>query len=611
MRANPAAVRDSGRLLDLCESGWAPALRGKVLVAEAEPERHGDLLPAVAAAISRCDAATAAERWPACLLMTVVGAVAAGYRHGSAWAVWWRACGKRVPSAAETAEWERAFRAAATIFGAAAFGDLSGDEAVLLHTGVPDAFLEDLCSTLAEGLGTSVSAPVTLLSGQPEAAAFLNRCREAMAAIGDDGAGWAPELPRRFLDAMADFQSRREGSTGVGRRGLRIEPFGRGPLLVGADGSEAPAAVADVGGRLFVFGEDDTALAENAVLSPATVWLLYPADTPPAVAGTLRVVAHGSLPARWSGWSLVAADLKDVIWLQAGEPGSARRVVGGRGKPALVTGAPLVGLAHGAGRPVFADPPVLRLPAGAAEWSVEVRDRDGGVWVRKQVRGQAEAVTETAAFWDDVPRPLIGEYSVRAGGGDGPGMVRSVALAEALVVERFPDVRLLTAEGLEPAEVVLHPGQGMTAVPAALTLEATCLRLPVDLVTRHRRERFVVEPPRMRVGAEGGTPEADAVRPPRLERAELARGGRLFIELPGSERLPSLEVVADGRVAQSVRPHRDGGYNLRRVLDTVTVHEETVLRLVHDGRPATVAWILDTASAQDPWLPRATGSVEG
>ncbi|WP_344663108.1 hypothetical protein [Catenulispora subtropica] len=455
-----------------------------------------------------------------------------------------------------------------------------------------------------------MSAPVALLIGQPEAAPFVSRCHDAMAVIGDTGAVRDP-LPRRFLDAMADFRSRREGVIGANRRALRIEPFGRGPVLVGADGSEAPAAVADVGGRLFVFGEDDAAVAEDLVLSPATVWLLYPADTPPVAGGTLRVVAHGLLPARWPGWSLVQADLKDVTWLRAGEPGSARRVVGGRSRPTLLTGAPLAGLTHGAGRPVFAEPPVLRLPAGAAEWSVEVRDRDGGVWVRKRVRGQAEAVTETSAFWDAVPRPLIGEYSVRVGGGDGPGMVRSVALAETLAVERFPDVRLLRAEGLEPAEVVLHPGRGMTAVPAALTFGATCPRLPVDLVTRHRRERFVVEPPRMRVGTEDGVHEADAVRPPRLERAELARGGRLFIELPGAERLPSLEVVADGRVVQSVRPHRDGGYNLRRVLDTVTAHEETVLRLVHDGRSATVAWILDTASAQDPWLPRATGSVEG
>lgn len=610
MPTGSAAVRDSGRLLDLCESGWASALRGKVLVAEAEPELHGDLLPAVAAAISRRGAGTAAERWPACLLMTVVGAVAAGYRHGSAWAVWWRACGRRVPSAAEAAAWERAFRSAATVFGLAEFGGLSGDEAVLLHTGVPDAFLEDLFSTFVAGLGTSASAPVVLLSRQPEAAPFLSRCQDALTAIGDDRAVRGPAPPRRFLDAMADFRSRHEGSIGVRSGGLRIEPFGRGPVLVAADGSEAPAAVADVRGRLFVFGEDDAAVAEDAVLSAATVWLLYPADRPPVVGGTLRVVAQGSLPARWSGWSLVAADLQDVTWLRAGEPGCARRVVSGRRGPTLVTSAPLAGLAHGAGRPVFAEPPVLRLPAGAAEWSVEVRDRDAGARVRKTVRGQAEAATETSAFWDDVPRPLIGEYSVRVGGGDGPGMVRSVALAESLVVERFPDVRLVTAEGLEPAEVVLHPGRGMTAVPAALTFEATCPRLPVDLVTRHRRERFVVEPPRMRVGIESGTPEADAVRPPRLERAELARAGRLFIALPGSERLPSLEVVADGRVVQTVRPHRDGGYNLRRVLDTVTAQADTVLRLTHDGRSATVAWILDTASPQDPWLPHATGSAQ-
>ena len=119
----------------------------------------------------------------------------------------------------------------------------------------------------------------------------------------------------------------------------------------------------------------------------------------------------------------------------------------------------------------------------------------------------------------------------------------------------------------------------------------------------------------MRVGFEGGPPhprrpDGDAVGPPCLDADLIARGGRLFVELPGSGRPPVLDVVAGGHVVQTIRPHRDGGYNLRRVLDTAAAHPDMVLRLIHGGRSATVAWIQGTAPPQDPWLPRADGSAE-
>ncbi len=109
----------------------------------------------------------------------------------------------------------------------------------------------------------------------------------------------------------------------------------------------------------------------------------------------------------------------------------------------------------------------------------------------------------------------------------------------------------------------------------------------------------------MRVAVGDGNHDADAVRPPRLEPLSMARGGRLFVEVPGLQRPPALDLVVGGHVVQTVHPHRDGGYNLRRVLDTTAARSEAVLRLLHGGRTATVAWILNTASPQDPWLPHA------
>lgn len=638
MRAGVTAAADPGRLLDLCELGWAPALRDRVLVAEAEPEAHADMLPAVAGALLGRGADVVAGRWPACLLTAVVGTVATAYRRGSAWGVWWHARGRRSPSGDVSAAWDRAFRAAASVFGLAEFPDLSGDEALLAHTAVPDAFLEELASALAGAVGPEPSGPVALLLGRPEAVSFLGLCRHALgldatdamdatdatgaarghgatATATDTGASTAekPALPQRFLDAMAGLRDRHDRSASPHAAALAIEPFGRGPLLTGTGGPEISAAPSDVAGRLFVFAEDGAAVPESAALAPATVWLLYPVGAPPQAAGALRVVTQGSLPLLWTGWSLVEADLTDVSWLSPPEPGAVRRVVSGKSKPALVTGPPLAGLFHGAGRPVFAGAPVLRLPAGAEAWQVEVRDREGGVLARTRVRGTEQAAVETSVLWQSVSRPLLGAYTVRVSGGSGPGLVRTVAVAEGLAIERYPDVRLLRPDGLEPAEIVFHPGAGMTAIPAALTIGTACARARVEVVAGHRREGFLLEPPRLRVGVDSGSRHADtdAVHPLELDPAVLAGGGRLVVELPGSGRPAPLELVAGGQVVQTLRPHRDGGYNLRRVLDTAAGRRDTVLRLACGDRVATVAWIRERAASQDPWLPREGGSAQG
>lgn len=602
MRSGVTAARDTRRMLDLCEQGWAPALRGRALVAEAEPECHADMLPVVSAALIDHGPDTVAERWPACLLMAVVGGVVAGYSRGSAWSSWWRRRGRRPPSAAGIALWDRAFRHAAAEFGLAAFADLDGDQRLLAHSGVPDAFLAEFCTVLSSGGAEQVSAPVTLLLERPEAAAFVDGCRAAMAVVEDGGSAEEAGIPRRFSEAVALCHARGGREVLTGGSALVIEPFGRGPLLAGADGSAVPVAPDDLTSGLFVFEEDGAVVPEGAPL-PGTVWLLYPAGAPPETGGVGRIVTQGPLPVRWAGWTLVEQDLSDAVWLRGGDPGAVRRVVGGRDRPALVTGVPVEGLCHPTGRPVFGEPPALRLPAGDDGWSVEVRDRDGGILARERIRGVRDTAMETSAFWTAVPRPLLGEYSIRVGGRSGSGLIRSVVMAEGFVVACFPDVRLLCPEGLEPAEAVCHTVSGMTAVPMALALGGTCANLPVEAVTRHRREPFLVQPPRMRVRVEGLAYDVEAVRPLRLDLAGLARAGRLFVELPGAARPPDLDVVAGGRVVQTVRPHRDGGYNLRRVLDTAASYSDTVLRLAYEGRTATVALMVDTAPSRDPWLP--------
>jgi hypothetical protein len=540
-----------------------------------------------------------ARRWPACLLFALTGALAAGYRQGSSWRVWWSACGRRTPAEETLAAWESAFRASLATFGLAAFADVPVDRALVLHTGVPDACLEDFCSALGVNRGTPPDGPAVWISGRPETAGFIARCDKVMTAIAEGLPADVEGVPARFIDAMTRFgRAPRERATA-----LMLDAFGLGPLVRMDDGSTRQASVADIGDGLGVFDADGGTVPDLEPV-PTAVWLLFPRDSPPLTDGGWRVVTRGLLPPRWSGWDLVEADLVDVRWLQASTPDAPRRVVRGLTKPVLLGGAVLDALFAPDGRPVYCEPPALRFPARAADWISEIRGAGDAILARRLVSIAGEAPPDTAEIWDDVPRPLLGEYTVRVTGPAGFGLVRTVVLTEGLKIEAYPAVRLLRPEGLEPAEAVLLAPPGMTAIPSALTFDQATAAKPVEVLTRHRRAVLTLAPPRMRVVVEDMLQDGDGLRPLRIDVDSLSRLGRMRLEVPGATRAPTLVLQADGVTVQTVEPHRDGGYNLRRLLDTAASASDTVLTFTHDDRTATVALLASAEPSEDPWLPQ-------
>lgn len=671
MRTGRNASPDSQHLLDLLESGWSERLRGRRLVAEAEPEREHDVLAAVAKALLAQSPDAAARRWPACLVFSMTGTAVTDYEAGSPWLPWWRAGGKQTPPAAGRARWERAFSSALAALAMPTFGDTEPGASLLLHTAVPDVFLGALCEALAaepaggrqgppertlaepgltehdpaeHGLtehGPPARGPVAELLRQPAAAAFVDRCRDALLDAGFDGDTPDTGLPARLTDAIVAFRAetsdRRAGRAGA----LALEAFGRGPLRHGPDGGYEPAIPGAINGATVVFDVDGREIAEGRPLPPDTVWLLHPVDSPPDVGGPLRVVMHGHLPLGWSGWCLYQAALEDARWLQPSGPDAARRVVDGRAKPVLTMGTAIDGLFADSGpaaaigvrgrRPVFADAPALRLPAGVEQWLVEVRGPDARVLASLHLTGADGAATETPALWSGLTKPLLGAFTVRVTGPRGRGMVRTVVLAEGLELQCHPDPRLFHPDGLDPADVVPHPAPGMTVIPAALAFGTGTVEADLRFVTRQRSERFTVSPPRMRaridgvatgtgvgasvgvrvkagIGAEGADHSGDA-RPLRIDVGQPDATGRLRVDVPGARRAPSLELLDGDLVVQRLAPHQDGSYNLARILDTATARPGMVLTLVHDGRRVPVAWLEDRppTAAVDPWLPRHAG----
>jgi hypothetical protein len=549
------AVADSA-LLDLLEPGWRRELAAGV------PAGHLDVEPGVARAAAAALGERsrslppdgAAERWPACVIVALAR-VAASAGTGSFWPAWHRAAGLR-QSRRSAGEWGSAFLAALETLRLPAAGS-TADDAVLAHAAAPGRGSEG--EDLDEG----------------------------------ERGGVAEE----------------EGGT----VGLRLDPFGGGVLRVDTASGQArtvlPGDVARGGDRLLAF-DADGALA-GRVLPAEAVWAICPVTAELRSDVPLRTLVTSTLPLTWRGWRLVQLDLREASWLalrdtEAHADGE-RRVVRGRTKPVLRTGLPVPGVTTTTGKPVFAGPPTVLLPPGQDRWRVEARRaRSGAVLASVTAVGDAWLPD---ALWGNVPRPLLGEFTITVT----PGLRRSVVLAEGLGVTSYPVPRLTSAHGLEPAEAVISAPPGMTVSPAAVeypeetvTRQITCVAGPVV-------QHLAVTPPHIRLRVEpepggGGTATRwHHAGPLRLTSADLWRGGALRIDLPGVAVLPPVTVTMRSTTetgkepVQVLDPTRDGRYPLRRILDTVTVRGHAELTITIAAAPVTIATVSGTSRVNDPW----------
>ncbi|HEV2635908.1 MAG TPA: hypothetical protein VGX23_12215 [Actinocrinis sp.] len=554
------AVQDGEHLLDLIEQRWSSRLRGCKSAAEALPEQEPDLVAAVAAALGRLAPETAARRWPACFVLALVGTAVSDSQAASPWPAWWRACGRRAPTNRETGRWERSLRDSLATLGLAVYPDLDASAVLRLHSGTDGG--------PARGVHPDHVADSVLLL-EPFGRGLLLRPSDRP----DGGADCV--VPGPGIDLVVDAAGREQRLTAPRSRPL--------PLA---------------------FDHDGRLLPQDAPLPRDTVWLLYPDGAAPVADAPLRAVAHCRMPLGWPGWRLDQVALDSVTWLGPPGEGSARRPVRGRARPRLVTGEPIAGLRAG-DSPVYSQPPPLRLPAGGTSWTVEVRRPGSPAMSSHTVRGEEGAATQTGAFWNDLPRPLLGEYRIRVRGAQVPGMQCAVTLAEGLEIVCHPILRLVVADGLEACEVVLRPAPGMTAVPSALAFDPSAEALAVELVVRVQHRRFTLVPPRMRVAVDGPAGPPAPGGPLRLDPADFAEAGPLRVTLPGARRAPVLELVADGRTVQRLEPYRDGSHNLRRLSDTAAEHPDATLEFDYAGRRAVVARLAGRSEpAEDPWLPK-------
>jgi hypothetical protein len=466
----------------------------------------------------------------------------------------------------------------------------------------------DRNGTFWPGWHRAAGLRATRRSGGEWGRAFL----DALAVLGIAAAGNGPVTARDAVLAQAAPPDPGPGPAagGIWCPRPRLDPFGRGVLLAGRPA--LPEEAADPGDPLLVFDADGE--RADAELPAEPVWVLHPAGTDLRCDVPPRVMVTSRLPLTWRGWRLVQLDLRGVSWLElagpAGQRSPRRRPVRGRPSPRLVAGPPVPGVTSPTGHPVFAAPPAVLLPSGPGRWRVEVRGAGTGAVLASMT--EAGDGWRPELLWQRAGRPLLGELTVTvtaADGGAGPGMRRTLTVAEGLAAAYFPVPRLVTGQGLEPAEAALSAPPGMTVSPQAAPVPAGIVAVEVTCVAGRVRQRLRVTPPHVRVRIEaepgsGGTPGRwHHAGPLRLRAAELWHGGALGLDLPGIDRAPPVEVVDHGGyVVQVLEPTRRGRYPLRRMADTVAACGGAALRITVGGRTATIARISAAGGPADPWI---------
>jgi hypothetical protein len=357
--------------------------------------------------------------------------------------------------------------------------------------------------------------------------------------------------------------------------------------LAGREHLQFPMMVVDDQDPLLAFGEDGEFIAPSLPLPAAKTWLLFPGD-PQAltIAGSHASATESPLPPGWSGFCLLQVDLSDATAVTiSGATRTVRKFESAR----IETSDAVRGVRTTSGLPVFAALPIISVPASMvnADWEVTLHDGEGAVISRRKVSGTDDA----NQVWDNVPRPLVGTYSIRVRGPWGRGATRSLALVEGLSLSFTPNWRRFVTGGLQPCSGRVHvaAGAGLSAQDLAFGERD---REHTLRVSAHANSlSLVVSPPHMSVAYQSVESSiSPSVRPLSLTREEIIEHpGEIVLDV-GAAAEPVLHVIAKDQVVQTVasRLARAGVYRfgLAQITDTLRDYPQLTLALNAGGELA-------------------------
>jgi hypothetical protein len=354
--------------------------------------------------------------------------------------------------------------------------------------------------------------------------------------------------------------------------------------LAGSEHLQLPLMVLDDQDPLLAFGEDCELIPSGLPLPATKIWMLFPGDPESLQStGAIHVVAESPLPPRWSGFSLLQVDLSEAIAVSVGE---SARTVRKFESARIETTLPISGIRTATGLPVVAGLPRIHIPStmGHAVWDVSLHDSTGDVIARTRVSG----IEDANRLWGEVPRPVIGTFSIRVRGPWGRGATRAFTVVEDLSVSFTPSWRRFVSGGLQSCVARLRAGDGIDLSRKQLEFGERDREQKLRVGLNSDFRSFVVSPPHMTVAYQADdfsiTP---SVRPLTLMREDLCENpGELILDI-GAAAQPVLHVIANGRALQTLeaRSARVGVYrfNLAGLVDTLRDYPMVSLALSADG----------------------------
>ncbi|MGQ9351436.1 hypothetical protein [Mycolicibacterium gilvum] len=250
------------------------------------------------------------------------------------------------------------------------------------------------------------------------------------------------------------------------------------------------------------------------------------------------------------------------------------------------TVTPVRGIRTTSGLPVVAEVPHIEIPSSMsnAHWDITLHNNSGELIARHRVTGEEGG----DKLWSNVPRPLVGTFTLRIRGPWGRGATATFNIVEGLAVSFSPIWRRFAGRGLQPCSVTVHAADGVELSTNEIEFGERDREQRVRVGIRGESRSLNVAPPHMTVAYQApGSAITPSVRPLPLVREEIRESpGELVLDV-GAAADPTLHVLVSNRVVQSVsaRTGRFGIYrfNLAEIVDTLGHYPHAKLALSGDG----------------------------
>ncbi|MFC7752101.1 hypothetical protein [Tsukamurella soli] len=359
--------------------------------------------------------------------------------------------------------------------------------------------------------------------------------------------------------------------------------------------------VVDPADPLLLFRLDGRLLRPTSVLPQGEVTAVWPGDA--TVVGVaddgakapVRVIDQLSPPDGWRGWRRATIDIAGCAGLRVvrGELLGPVRRAAAAGAPRVTLRPPVPGVRTTGGAAVFADGPVVSLPAGAGACTVTV-NRTGDLRVLTSVDLPVTGVAHEVSPFDALSAGL-GHFDVRVRRAVGDEQVVQCFVAVGLTARFSSPLRIPVAGGLSEVTAEFSTKPGVSVDRTRIPFGTADRTLPLEVCAEGHSARLMVTPLhvelRYRDGAVPGPWRSTAVQ---VVPDELATEG--FFELRVPVDAVVTFVVRDTakveRQREDVKRTPEGLYRVstRLLADTAValIRCDVIARIVHDGGTRSV-----------------------